>query len=290
MQTTDSAGRTTTFTYDTLGQLIERRNHDGTNTSLTYDDRGCLIRIANHAGAVEYTHDALGRVLSETVDGRTTTYTYDLLGRRTSRTTPTGIVSNWTYDANNQPTGVHNTIGALGFAYDAGGRETTRNLGGGAALTQTWDACNRLTGQSIWAYDGAPGADGTFTGVQARTYGYRPDGMPTTIRDQLRGHRTFDLTPAGRITRVTAQSWSETYAYDPPRQHHPRPEHPPIRQRHRGRAHLHRITAAHRRPNQLRARRPRPPHPQAGAQPLRTAPRVALHLECRGPTGQDRHP
>lgn len=215
LQTTDSAGRTTTFTYDTLGQLIERRNHDGTTTALTYDDRGCLIRIANHGSAVEYTHDALGRVLSETVDGRTTTYTYDLLGRRTSRTTPTGIVSNWTYDANNQPTGVHNTIGALGFAYDAGGRETTRNLGGGAALTQTWDVCNRLTGQSIWAYDGTPGADGTFTGVQARTYGYRPDGMPATITDRLRGQRAFDLTPSGRVTRVTAQSWSETYAYDP---------------------------------------------------------------------------
>lgn len=229
LQTTDSADRTTTFTYDTLGQLVERRNHDGTTTTLTYDDRGCLTRIANQGGAVEYTHDAVGRVLSETVDGRTTTYTYDLLGRRTSRTTPTGIVSHWTYDANNQLTGVHNTIGALGFAYDAGGRETTRNLGGGAALTQTWDACNRLTGQSIWAHDGTPGADGAFTGVQERTYGYRPDGMPTLITDRLRGSRAFDLTPSGRITRVTtrprsktarsssesARSWSETYAYDP---------------------------------------------------------------------------
>ncbi|MFI5553993.1 DUF6531 domain-containing protein [Streptomyces sp. NPDC051738] len=287
LQSTDAAGRTTSFTYDALGQLVERRNHDGSTTTLTYDDRGCLTRIASHGSAVEYTHDAMGRVLSETVDGRTTTYTHDLLGRRTSRTTPTGIVSNWSYDANNQLTGVHNTIGALGFAYDAAGREITRNLGGGAALAQTWDACNRLTGQSIWAHDGTPGAD--FTGVQERTYGYRPDGMPTVITDRLRGRRTFDLTPSGRITRVAAPSWSETYAYDPlgnitHAQNTRQPDSDTAG------AHLHRLPAAHRGPHQLRARRPGTPHPQTGAHALRTAPRVALLLERRGPTGPDRHP
>ncbi|NUQ97065.1 MAG: RHS repeat protein [Streptomyces sp.] len=215
LETTDSAGRSTTFTYDELGQLVERRNHDGSTTTLSYDERGLLTRIAGRSSVVEYSHDAVGRVLSETVNGQTTSYTYDPLGRRTSRTTPTGIVSTWTYDANNQPTGLRNTIGALGFAYDASGREITRNLGGGAALTQTWDACNRLTAQSIWAYAGASQASGAYSNVQARTYGYRADGMPTVVTDRLGGRREFEMTPAGRVTRVTAESWSESYAYDP---------------------------------------------------------------------------
>lgn len=38
--------------------------------------------------------------------------------------------------------------------------------------------------------------------------------MPAAITDRLRGNRAFTLTPAGRVTRVSADSWNETYAYD----------------------------------------------------------------------------
>ncbi|MEU5545757.1 RHS repeat-associated core domain-containing protein [Streptomyces sioyaensis] len=214
--TTDAAGRTSAYTYDGLGRLVEHRNDDGTVTSLTYDESGLLKRIAGHGSVLEYTHDRVGRVLSETVDGRTTTYTYDALSRRTSRTTPSGLVSTWTYDANNQPADVTNPLGHLSFAYDASGRETTRYLGSDAALTQTWDACDRLSAQAIWALDGTTkAADSTYTNTLERTYGYRADGMPTVVTDQLRGRRNFGLTSAGRITRVDARSWSESYAYDP---------------------------------------------------------------------------
>ncbi|WP_344383689.1 RHS repeat-associated core domain-containing protein, partial [Streptomyces thermolineatus] len=215
LETTDSDGRTTAFAYDLLGQLVERRNPDGSVTTLDYDEHGLLTRMTGRGSVLEYTYDAVGRVLSETVDGRTTSYTYDLLGRRTGRTTPTGIVSTWTYDANNQPTGLANPLGALAFVHDAGGRETTRYLGGGAALTQTWDVCDRLTAQSVWSYEAAAGSGNAYTSVQERTYGYRPDGMPTVVTDRLRGRRAFELTPAGRVTRVTAETWSESYAYDP---------------------------------------------------------------------------
>jgi RHS repeat-associated protein len=213
----DASGRSTAYTYDLLGQMTERRTPDATVTSLTYDDNGAVSRIAADGHVVEYTYDGAGRVLSETVDGRTTTYTYDALGRRTGRTTPTGIVSRWTYDANNQPVDLSTTLGRVAFSYDAGGREITRYLGDGAALTQTWDDCNRLTGQSIWAHDRSPHTPdtGPYTSVQERTYGYRADGIPTTVADRLRGRRDFDLSPAGRITQVNARSWSESYAYDP---------------------------------------------------------------------------
>ncbi|MFG3117515.1 hypothetical protein ACGF4C_24355 [Streptomyces sp. NPDC048197] len=53
------------------------------------------------------------------------------MGRRTSRTTPTGLFSTWTHDANNQPISLTNPFGQLPFAYDAGGRETSRRCGSG---------------------------------------------------------------------------------------------------------------------------------------------------------------
>jgi YD repeat-containing protein len=147
----------------------------------------------------------MGRVLSETVDGRTTEFIYDLLGRRTSRTTPTGLVSTWSYDANNQPISLGGRLGELAFGYDANGRQTTRRLSPTVALTQSWDASGRLAAQTLQAHNEA---------VQERTYGYRDDGMPTVVTDRLRGRRDFELTRAGRITKVTAESWSESYAYD----------------------------------------------------------------------------
>jgi RHS repeat-associated protein len=204
---TDSGGRSTGYAYNLQGELVERRNHDGSATTLGYDDeQGFLTRVASRASVLEYTYDRIGRVLSETVDGRTTSYTYDLLGRRVSRTTPTGLVSTWTYDANNQSVGLSGPLGELAFEYDAGGRETSRRVGADVTLTQSWDACNRLTGQTVRARG---------EGVQKRTYGYRADGMPNLVTDRLRGRREFELTASGRITRVTAETWSESYAYDP---------------------------------------------------------------------------
>ncbi|WP_051967442.1 RHS repeat-associated core domain-containing protein [Kitasatospora mediocidica] len=215
LQTIDSAGRTTAFDYNQAGQITERRNHDGSTTRLGYDDRGRLTAITNSAGStLRYTHDATGHVLSESVDGRTTTYTYDLLGRRTARTTPTGLTSTWTWNATGQPAALTSPLASLSFAHDQSGRETTCYIGTGAALTQTWDACDRLSAQSIWARGHARDPD-TFTNTQERTYTYRSDGMPQTVTDRLRGRRDFTLTPAGRVTRVSAQTWSETYAYDP---------------------------------------------------------------------------
>ncbi|MEV7179370.1 DUF6531 domain-containing protein [Kitasatospora sp. NPDC093679] len=212
LEIVDPGGRVTAFTYDGAGQMVERRNHDGSVTGLDFNEHGHLTRITSSRGStVEYTHDTVGRVLSESVDGRVTTYTYDLLGRRTSRTTPTGIVSTWTWDANSQPASLTGLITTLSFGYDPNGRETTRHFGSGAAVTQTWDACSRLSAQSIWARGGE---QGTFTSIQERAYSYRPDGMPQAVADRLRGSREFTLTPAGRVTRVSAETWSESYAYD----------------------------------------------------------------------------
>ncbi|WP_157851607.1 RHS repeat-associated core domain-containing protein [Streptomyces monomycini] len=215
LETTDASGRSSLFTYDALGQLTAHRGPDGTTTTLTYDEYGLPETIADENSRIEYVRDAAGRVLSETVDGRTTRYTRDVLGRCTSRTTPTGLVSTWTFDNNDQPVGLANAVGRLAFARDAEGRETTRFIGDGAALTQTWDDCDRLTAQSVWSVDRAANGSGAYTSVQERIYKYRADGMPTAVTDRLRGRQEFELSPAGRVTRVSAPSWSEQYAYDP---------------------------------------------------------------------------
>ena len=210
----DARGGRTGLAYDDLGRLTERVNPNGSVTRLDYDHRGCLVRMAAPTSVVEYTHDAVGRVLSETVDGRTTSYTYDVRGLRTSRTTPGGIRSTWSYRPDGLPESLTGPLGSCGFDYDAVGRELTRRLGADPVLTQSWDVSDQLVGQSLWARGSGTAAGTQPTRVQSRGYAYRADGFVTAVTDAQRGDRSFELNPVGRITRVSAETWSETYAYD----------------------------------------------------------------------------
>lgn len=202
-------GRSTAFTYNDFGELIERRSVGGVITTFDYDASGFLRTAANGQCTLEYTRDEAGRVLTETVDGRTLSYEYDLLGRCVRRVTPTGIVSEWTYDATDHPLTLAGTAGSLSFQYDDLGRETTRFLGGGLALTQSWDESYRLAGQAVWASD-----TGDYRNISQRTYAYATNDLVTEITDSVNGRRSVATDPAGRIIEVTGENWTERYAYD----------------------------------------------------------------------------
>ncbi|WP_405720908.1 DUF6531 domain-containing protein [Streptomyces sp. NBC_01537] len=218
---TDFDGRTLTYTHDAAGQLTTRTDALGQVIRLTYDvlgnvterdaagrittyahDAGCrLVRAADPDTVLEYTRDpATGQLLSETHNGRVLSFTQDILGRRTSRTTPSGAVTTWEYDAAGQIEQLTSAGRAFRFTRDAAGRETARSFGA-CEITQTWDALGRLTAQSL-------------TGGQHRTYTYRPDGHLTGIDDPVHGPQRHTLDSMGRVTAVTAQDWTESYAYD----------------------------------------------------------------------------
>ncbi|GHD54181.1 hypothetical protein GCM10010317_037900 [Streptomyces mirabilis] len=208
---TNAAEETLRFTRDTLGRVVAQ--HTGTNdvTTYAYGPDGELSRAADANAEVVLERDALSRVLSETVNGRTTTFTYDVLGRRTRRVTPSGLVSDWTYDPVGRPVELRSAAGSLTFSHDAAGRETERRVGAHVTLAQSWTTAGRLTTQSLTSTSGATGAD---RHLQHRTYAYRADGYLTEIRELTSGTRRFDLDGIGRVVGVRAHGWTETYAYD----------------------------------------------------------------------------
>ncbi|TDV57184.1 RHS repeat-associated core domain-containing protein [Actinophytocola oryzae] len=203
---TNGAGQTVRLDRDVVGRVVRSVSDDGRTTTFAYDAAGRAVRAAAEDSVVEYAHDPVGRIVAETVDGRTVSHTYDLAGRRVRRVTPSGVVSEWTYDADGLPEVLATAGGTLSFRHDGAGREVGRTFGSGS-LTQTWGPANQLVGQTIL------GAGGHR--LQARGYRYHTDGRPSEITDQLAGTRRFDLDPAGRVTAVHAASWRETYAYDP---------------------------------------------------------------------------
>ncbi|MGH3312405.1 MAG: DUF6531 domain-containing protein [Streptomyces sp.] len=205
---TTSLGQEIRYTYDALGRPVTKIA-DGTTTSYVYDRSGRLIAASSPTSDLTLERDVMGRLLAESVDGRTTTYAYDLAGRRTSRTTPTGAVTNLIYDetGNRAQLSVHGHL--LDFSHDALGREIERAFGTvtqSVTLTTAWDTVGRQTEQSL--------ATQART-LRSRSYSYRPDNHLTSVTDQLTGHtRQFELDSVGRPLTVTAENWTETYAYD----------------------------------------------------------------------------
>ncbi|MDX3180181.1 DUF6531 domain-containing protein [Streptomyces sp. ME02-7008A-1] len=201
---TSPLSQTITFERNELGQIL-RKNADGKATTYEYDFTDQLARVSNDDATLLLLRDRQGRLISEAVNDRVLRHSYDKLGRRTSRTTPTGTKSTWTYDVLGNPTVLRTHGHTLTFMYDAVGREASRRLGE-TTFTNAYDTVGRLAAQTV----NGP-ADRV---VQRRAYTYRRDGFVTRIDDRLQGTHHYDLDATGRVASVRAADWSESYAYD----------------------------------------------------------------------------
>ncbi|WP_461157018.1 RHS repeat-associated core domain-containing protein [Saccharopolyspora tripterygii] len=202
----NAMGETTEFGYDPLGNVVQRRCGTAM-TSFTFNAGGLLLEAVNEDSRLTYTYDDLGRVTSESVNGRVVRSSYDALGRRVRRSTPSGVESVWEYDANGQPTGLHVAGRTLAFEYDKLGREIGRRLGSGAIINQEWTASGLLRSQAVTNASGQRS--------QQRSFRYRADGRLIEVDDMVAGSRRFALDGRGRVTGVQAAGWAERYAYDP---------------------------------------------------------------------------
>ena len=212
VQRVNGAGETITLVRDRLRRLVERRSTDGSSASFEYGPDDELAQASNQDAQLELVRDAAGRVVAETVNGRTLTKSYDALGNRISRSTPTGRVSSWRYDASGRPLQLDSDGRQISFGYDDADRESHRWLGASTALTSEWDPLGRLTARRLLVATGPDDAR-TANVLHERLWTYRADGNPESLAD-AEGTQTFALDPLGRVTAVSAATWVEQYAYD----------------------------------------------------------------------------
>ncbi|MEU1800421.1 RHS repeat-associated core domain-containing protein [Streptomyces sp. NPDC019937] len=201
---TNAAGQSLTYQRDVLGRVTGLQHDDGSLSSIAYDETGHVREITNPHARITLDHDRAGRVVAETVNGRTLTLAYDALGRRTHRRTPSGADSTLAYTHSGLAA---YTAGDHTFHFDRDplGRETARHLDNGLALRQDWDPVGRLVHQKVST---------TEADLLERAFTYQADGAPVAIDDSLSGRRTYTLDAASRITAVQARGWSEQYAYN----------------------------------------------------------------------------
>ncbi|MET3806837.1 RHS repeat-associated protein [Nakamurella sp. UYEF19] len=208
-------GQETVLGYNTAGDLVERTTIDGM-TRMEYDRAGRLLSAESPGAVVDLDRDACGRVVRETVNGHSVTATFDAAGQRISRTTPSGVLSQWGFDAAGRPQTLQTAGQQVTFAFDAAGREVGRSFSAGGRLEQTFDAAHRLVNQVMGSVAGAVGKVGDRPVLAtARSFRYRIDGALAGMSDGLTGSsRRFDLDSSGRVVGVQAAWWTESYVYD----------------------------------------------------------------------------
>jgi RHS repeat-associated protein len=225
----DFDGRTVSYTVDAAGQLTSRTSPLNETTHYTYDSLGRTVAQAVSDEITEFrwhptgelrqatgpdadvtrAYDAAGRLVSETVNGRTLRLAYDPAGRPVRRETPAGAVTTYGYDLAGNRTRMTAAGRELSAVHDAGGRETRLSWGNALTLNQAWDPTGRLIGRSY--------TDPAGTALLQRAYTWRPDGHLTGTGDQR-----YTLDSVGRVTQVeaataapvAASDGSESYAYD----------------------------------------------------------------------------
>ncbi len=238
----DEMGKTTDYSYDSLGRLISVFDPLSNVTDFEYDANGNRTLMIDAEGiTTKYEYDPLSRLKAVVENYRTgvtpdhetnvhTSYTYDANGNRLSirdgKSYLDGIDyrTTFTYDAlgrletETDPLG-HTTT----YEYDAMGNRVSLLDANGATTSYDYDELNRLV---LIDYP-APDADVTFDydalghrqsmsdGLGTTTWDYNNLDMPNSITDPFSANVSYDYDEAGNRTKLTYPDNSEVnYQYN----------------------------------------------------------------------------
>ena len=95
-------GSSVTYTYQIADNKIQQVDTSENKTEITFNKYGLPSRTQENSDIVFYTYDAVGRVLSKTVDTQETFYEYDDAGNLLSETTEDIEVRSYLYDSENR--------------------------------------------------------------------------------------------------------------------------------------------------------------------------------------------
>jgi RHS repeat-associated protein len=202
---TDPLGFMTTNTYDSHGNLLTVTTPSGSVTTFTYDTKGELLTVKdplNNVTTLTYTPVGLINTITD-AQNNVTTYGYDSHGNRTSVTDALGHQTTFTYDAMDRLTQItYPDTTTTQFGYDYRGRRTSATDQNGKTTTYAYDDADRL----ITVTDAAN---------NVTTYSYDTESNLTSIEDAHYNTTYFTYDAFGRVTKTTFPSgYIETYAYD----------------------------------------------------------------------------
>ena len=171
VQTMTTLEGTTTYGYDSDGQLISVLLPTGEFIEYTYDPMGNRTSVIDNGVATYYTTKTTKNLNEYTTVGATS-YHYDLDGNLTSTTGPQGTTF-YTYDTNNRLIGVQTPTDTWTYTYDALGNRIASTYNG--QVTQY--LINPMgSGDVVAVYDGSGNLIANYTYGLGLTSQVNPSG------------------------------------------------------------------------------------------------------------------
>ncbi|MFH1152449.1 MAG: DUF6531 domain-containing protein, partial [Pseudomonadota bacterium] len=228
--TTSPRGTQTTYTYNTSGNRTSVTRDAGgplaATTSFVYDTAGNMTREIDPLGNItRYEYNTSGNLLKLTdPTGNTITYTYDDFGNRLSTTDPNGNTTSFTYDLNGKLLTMTDALGnTTHYAWDANGNRTAATDPEGHTTTLEYDAFNRLIRQSdpvgnttAFTYDHNDKIT-SITDIRGNTTTSTYDvlGRLTAQADAMGQVTSFTYDSNGNLlSRIDANGNTTSYTYD----------------------------------------------------------------------------
>jgi RHS repeat-associated protein len=204
---TDDAGRTTTYSYDAVGEhLLAVTDPLGLTTSYTYDANHGITSITNSDGTQAlFTYDSQGRLIQQslTAGEETFTYSYDSAGGVTA-TDADGAETQWLFNGQGQIGQIEDALGRITqLSYDNTGNLTQLIAPGNTKSTFSYDARGNLLSQ----------IDPEGNRVQ---FTYEPDfDQIASVSDPKSNVTRYGYDGRGNLRTVTyADGTAESYSYD----------------------------------------------------------------------------
>ncbi|MBN2116321.1 MAG: hypothetical protein JW730_07115 [Anaerolineales bacterium] len=206
----DPKGKITTYGYDTLNRLIEKKDPLQNTWSYTYDLAGNRISATDaKSQTIYYAYDAANQLIAIDYPGTEpdVTFTYDLNGQRIGMTDGLGTTT-WTYDDLNRLIAVTDAFNqTIECSYDAVGNRIELTYPDGKTVTYTYDRNNRLKSVTDWDQ-------------QETEYSYNEVGQLSSVSRPNGVSSQYVYDNAGRLEELehtfglnTLASYN--YTYDP---------------------------------------------------------------------------
>jgi RHS repeat-associated protein len=193
----------TTYTYDSMNNLLSTTDPMSNTISYTYDLNNRLVSVTNSLNNITtYGYDACGNRVSVTnANNHTTTLTYDLMGNITQETQPGNSITSWTYDpAERVSTRTDSKSQITRYSYDRMGRLLKKSYSDFTEVSYIYDnSGNRLLMKDS---------------LGTSTYRYDSAGQLLEVVDCLGRKVNYTYDSAGRRSAMTTSFGTQTYEYD----------------------------------------------------------------------------
>jgi len=207
--------RTTSYTYDPNGNLLESTTPNGLKTTYTYDKVNRAektINPYNYESKVQY--DSQGNPKGVTdPNGQNSSTSYDATDRLTKETSPSNQNTNYKYDNTDNLKKVEEANKNLSYNYDASGQltsETNDQLGSNQTVQYQYDKAGNLTVISTQAgetlshtYSAADEVTKVTVAGQTTTYTYNLNNQLSRIDKHNTDFATFGYDNNARVTTIT---------------------------------------------------------------------------------------